>query len=44
MYHQVTVGDNMGRLSEAIKTALLRSDIIILTGGLGQHPMILLKT
>lgn len=35
MYHQVTVGDNMGRLSEAIKTALLRSDIIILTGGLG---------
>lgn len=35
MYHQVTVGDNEERLYEAIETALLRSDIIILTGGLG---------
>lgn len=35
LYHQVAVGDNEGRLSEAIKTAAARSDIIILTGGLG---------
>lgn len=35
MYHQVTVGDNETRLSEAIKNAMQRSDIIILTGGLG---------
>lgn len=35
MYHQVTVGDNEKRLYEAIQTAIERSDIIILTGGLG---------
>lgn len=35
MYHQVTVGDNRDRLSEVVKTALQRSDILILTGGLG---------
>ena len=35
MYHQVTVGDNRERLSEAIRTALGRSDVVILTGGLG---------
>ncbi|HHT87837.1 MAG TPA: competence/damage-inducible protein A [Clostridiales bacterium] len=35
MYHQVTVGDNEARLYEALKTALKRSDILILTGGLG---------
>lgn len=35
LYHQVTVGDNMNRLSEAIETARQRADIIILTGGLG---------
>ena len=35
MYHQVTVGDNELRLIEAIVTAMDRSDIIILTGGLG---------
>lgn len=35
MYHQVTVGDNKERLSEAIKTALGRADVLILTGGLG---------
>ncbi len=35
MYHQVTVGDNKERLSEALKTALNRSDVVILTGGLG---------
>lgn len=35
MYHQVTVGDNHDRLAEVIWTALKRSDVIILTGGLG---------
>ncbi|MBQ9886074.1 MAG: competence/damage-inducible protein A [Lachnospiraceae bacterium] len=35
MYHQTVVGDNGGRLLEAINTAKSRSDIIILTGGLG---------
>lgn len=35
MYHQVTVGDNRERLAETIRTALKRSDIVILTGGLG---------
>lgn len=35
LYHQVTVGDNEVRLAEAIKTAMQRADIIILTGGLG---------
>lgn len=34
-YYQVAVGDNEERLSETLKTALSRSDIIILTGGLG---------
>ena len=34
-YYQVTVGDNEGRLSEAIRTALSRSDIVLLSGGLG---------
>lgn len=35
MYHQVTVGDNKDRLAEVIRTALKRSDIVILCGGLG---------
>ncbi|GLB29279.1 putative competence-damage inducible protein [Lacrimispora amygdalina] len=35
MYHQVTVGDNRERLSAALETALSRSDVVILTGGLG---------
>ncbi|MBB2183033.1 competence/damage-inducible protein A [Lachnospiraceae bacterium MD1] len=35
LYFQITVGDNEGRLCEVIETALHRSDIIILTGGLG---------
>lgn len=33
--HQSTVGDNRKRLTEVIRLALSRSDIIILTGGLG---------
>ena len=34
-YYQVTVGDNEERLSDAIRTALGRADIVLLTGGLG---------
>ena len=30
-----TVGDNPGRLKEAMETALSRSDILVTTGGLG---------
>ena len=35
MYYQSAVGDNRLRLAETIKTALGRSDLVILTGGLG---------
>jgi nicotinamide-nucleotide amidase len=35
LYYQVAVGDNETRLCEALETALTRSDIVILTGGLG---------
>lgn len=34
-YYQSVVGDNEERLSEAIRTAMKRSDILILSGGLG---------
>ncbi len=35
VYFETTVGDNAQRLFETIQTALSRSDIVILTGGLG---------
>jgi nicotinamide-nucleotide amidase len=35
LYHQSTVGDNIGRLSEAIERAIERCDVVIMTGGLG---------
>lgn len=35
VYHRVTVGDNLHRLSEAFRTALGRADIVIASGGLG---------
>lgn len=35
MYYQVSVGDNRDRMAEVMKTALKRSDIVIMTGGLG---------
>lgn len=35
MYHQVVVGDNRDRLNEVFTTAWNRSDVVILTGGLG---------
>lgn len=34
-YHQSAVGDNAQRLEDAIRLALSRSDIVILSGGLG---------
>ena len=34
-FHQVTVGDNPERLTEAVHTALSRADIVLFTGGLG---------
>ena len=35
VYYQDVVGDNEGRMRDVIKTALDRSDVVILTGGLG---------
>ncbi|MDY3918634.1 MAG: competence/damage-inducible protein A [Candidatus Limivivens sp.] len=35
MYHQSVVGDNEERLSDTLRTALERSDVVILSGGLG---------
>ena len=35
LYHQSVVGDNMGRLTEAIGVAMKRCDLLILSGGLG---------
>lgn len=35
VYHQAVVGDNAGRLKECVEEALSRSDIILLSGGLG---------
>lgn len=35
LYFEITVGDNEGRLCDVLQTALSRSDIVILTGGLG---------
>ena len=34
-YFQTVVGDNEERLSQALETAIGRSDIVILSGGLG---------
>lgn len=34
-YHQSTIGDNSDRLEDIIREALGRSDLVILTGGLG---------
>ena len=35
LYYKSTVGDNIGRVSEVLKRSLGRSDIVIVTGGLG---------
>lgn len=36
--HHVAVGDNLGRVTEALTVALNRADIVIVTGGLGPTP------
>jgi nicotinamide-nucleotide amidase len=33
--HHVAVGDNLERMAEVIRTAVKRSDVIVITGGLG---------
>jgi nicotinamide-nucleotide amidase len=35
LYHKSTVGDNLARLAEAIEHALERTEVVIMTGGLG---------
>lgn len=35
LYYTTTVGDNRGRIAEAIRVALGRCDVVITTGGLG---------
>jgi nicotinamide-nucleotide amidase len=35
LFHKVTVGDNLGRVVEALRTALGRAELVITTGGLG---------
>lgn len=35
IYHRTTCGDNAARLSEAMQRALSRSDLVVVTGGLG---------
>ena len=35
VFYQSTVGDNEERLADQLKTALRRSDVVILSGGLG---------
>jgi nicotinamide-nucleotide amidase len=34
-HYQVTVGDNLDRLADAIRTALGRADAVVMTGGIG---------
>ncbi len=38
MYHQSVVGDNFDRVKECITQAVNRSDVVIITGGLGPTP------
>lgn len=35
LYRQTTVGDNLGRFSDALRQSLERADLVITTGGLG---------
>lgn len=38
LYRRATVGDNQQRIAQAVREALLRADVVILTGGLGPTP------
>jgi len=40
MYYQTVAGDNPSRLSEAIRLAFSRADLVIFSGGLGPQMMI----
>ena len=40
--HRATVGDNPARLREAVELALSRSDIVLLSGGLGRVKLTML--
>jgi nicotinamide-nucleotide amidase len=35
LYRTVTIGDNLGRIAEAVREAMQRAEIVITTGGLG---------
>lgn len=35
VFYQITVGDNPERLTEVVRTAIARSDVVLFTGGLG---------
>ena len=35
VYHSSVIGDNIGRIADAVKLALSRSDLLIVSGGLG---------
>jgi nicotinamide-nucleotide amidase len=35
IHHQVVVGDNMGRLVDALRSAVGRADAVVITGGIG---------
>lgn len=35
VYYQTVVGDNLGRIKDALKLSSARADIVVLTGGLG---------
>ena len=37
-YHHTTVGDNMERMKDALRLALIRCDVVVITGGLGPTP------
>lgn len=43
LYYQTVVGDNKERVWNVLDTALKRSDLIIMTGGLGPTKMTLRK-
>lgn len=38
VFHHGAVGDNLGRVADTIKAAAARSDVVIITGGLGPTP------
>jgi hypothetical protein len=39
LFYKTTVGDNLFRVTEALRQALSRSQVVLTTGGIGQPPM-----